>query len=63
MAALLNSMSNEKKLFVIKYIADIENHRVFKDYQIIIDNLNKTKEKELSNIFEYARNQRQKHKH
>lgn len=52
----------ERKNF-INFIADKENHRVFKQYQIIINNLKELKENNLAQEFEAARTLRKKVKH
>jgi len=48
---------------VIKFIADKENHRVFEDYQVIIDKLKNLQEQQIAKEFENARALRMKAKH
>jgi hypothetical protein len=51
----LERLSPNQKENVIRFIADKENHHVFKNYQVIIDNLRKLRKNHLANQFEAAR--------
>jgi hypothetical protein len=62
-ASLLKSLKTQEMKNIVKFLADVENHRVFKDYQTIIDNLKKLNEQELAKKFERARALRMKAKH
>jgi hypothetical protein len=57
-AVLLAALDDVARRNVIRFIADKENHYVFKDYQVIIDNLKKLKENTLAEQFELERRRR-----
>lgn len=59
----LKSLKASERQNVIKFIADKENHRVFVDYQVIIDKLRNLREQEIAEEFENARTLRMKAKH
>ena len=57
-ASLLTALDDVARQNVIRFIADKENHYVFHDYQVIIDNLKKLKENKLAEQFESERTRR-----
>ena len=59
----LKSLNAKERQNVIKFIADKENHRVFEDYQVIIDKLTNLQEQEIAKEFENARTLRMKARH
>ena len=61
--SLLKPLKTQERKNVVKFFADKENHRVFKDYQAIIDNLKNLNEQEIVKEFERARALRMKAKH
>ncbi len=59
----IKQLDNNEQNTLITFLADVENHSVYKDYQNLIDNLKKEKELELVSDFEKAREIRKSQKH
>ncbi len=57
-ASILSALDDVARRNVIRFIADKENHYVFRDYQVIINNLKKLREGTLAEQFESERTRR-----
>ena len=62
-AKLLREQTKSEQNNVIKFLADVENHDAYPEYQSIIDNLNASKQYQLSKKFEIARKLRIREPH
>jgi hypothetical protein len=62
-ASLLGQLSAAKQSQLITFLADVENHAAYKEYQPIIDHLKTLGENELAHKFEIARSERSKRHH
>ena len=61
--SLLKRLSSAKKANLITFLADVENHRGYPEYQLIIDHLKILGETALAREFEIARAKREKQPH
>jgi hypothetical protein len=62
-AVLLKQLPTEKQNHVITFLADVENHHSYPEYQSIIDHLKGLQEQDLANKFEEARRKREHRSH
>jgi len=58
----LNSLTPKQKGRLVKFLADVENHKAYPQYQQLINALTKTGEKSLAHKFELARTERENEK-
>ena len=61
--SLLKRLPSMKEANLITFLADVENHRAYPEYQMIIDQLKTLGETALVNKFELARAKREKQPH
>lgn len=61
-AKLLHNNTDADRAKLIKYLADVENHNFYPEYQQVITNLRKIGETDLARQFETARSTRMKQK-
>jgi hypothetical protein len=59
-AELLKELPAQKQSQLISFLADVENHAAYPQYQDIIGRLKATGERDLAGRFEEARNKRNK---
>lgn len=62
-AKLLKQLPTEKENHLITFLADVENHRGYAEYQSIIDRLKGLEEQDLANKFEEARKKKEQRPH
>jgi predicted glycoside hydrolase/deacetylase ChbG (UPF0249 family) len=62
-ANLLKQLPTEKENHLITFMADVENHRAYAEYQGIIDHLKGLEEQDLANKFEEARKKKEQRPH
>ena len=62
-AKLLKQLPTEKENHLITFLADVENHHGYAEYQGIIDHLKGLEEQDLANKFEEARKKKEKRPH
>jgi len=60
---LLNQLPRDRQNNLITFLADVENHRAYPEYQIVIDHLKVLGEDMLAKKFELARSKREKQPH
>jgi hypothetical protein len=61
--SLLKRLPSAKEANLITFLADVENHRAYPQYQLIIDHLKALGETALASKFELARAERKKQPH
>ena len=62
-ASLLSQLPAAKQSQLITFLADVENHDAYKEYQPIIDHLEALGEYDLARKFEFARSERSRRHH
>ena len=62
-AKLLKQLPTEKQNQLITFLADVENHHSYPEYQSIIDHLKGLQEQDLASKFEEARRKREQQPH
>ena len=61
--SLVEKLSSSERANLIKFLADVENHRSYKAYQQVIDNLRVLGQDKLAKEFEGARRKRMRQPH
>jgi hypothetical protein len=59
----IDRLHENEKTSLIRFLADVENHRAYPEYQDLIDKLNAAKQNTISKMFIQARKERMKHHH
>ena len=59
----IGKLNEDEKASLIRFLADVENHRAYPEYQALIDKLIFAKQNTISELFIQARKERQKQHH
>jgi len=62
-ATLVNQLTRKQRMSLVDFLADVENHSAYKDYQETIDHLKSLGQNRLANEFEVARKKRSQQPH
>ena len=62
-ATLVNQLTRKQRMSLVDFLADVENHSAYKDYQETIDHLKSIGQNRLANEFEVARKKRSQQPH
>src|SRR5207249_2050739 len=62
-STLLKQLPPDKQVDLITFLADVENHHAYREYQAVIDHLKALGENTFAKRFELARGKREKQPH